>query len=284
MNVTVARHQTVHLSGIDLSYWEWNRGKEPLLLVHGLADCGLVWHSLGDSLAPKYHIIAPDLRGHGDSSKPQVGYQFTDFIDDLEALMQHLGWSSANVVAHSWSAKLLTIWATENPERFRNLVLVDPFFINKIPRWFVITLPILYRFLPFLKTMRSFPSYEAAEKLARQLKQYQGWTALQQKLFQASIEKKPDGTWSSKFIVPARDRIFQEVMQVAGLTKPIEIPTLFIKPHQGLNRTDWQLKPYRTYLSNLQISEVPGNHWAFLVEPEIFNRTVADFLNSKNNI
>ncbi len=279
MNATTAIRHTVNISGIELSYWEWNQGQEPLLLLHGLADCGLVWSSLGDSLAKDYHIIAPDLRGHGDSSKPLEGYKFSDFIGDLEALMQHLGWSSANVLAHSWSAKLLTIWVTECPERFRKLILVDPFFIDKIPSWLGISLPILYRVLPFLKTMRSFASYEAAEKLARQLKQYRGWTPLQQQVFQARIEEKPDGTWSSKFIVPARDRIFQEVMQVAGLTKPIAIPTLFIKPRQGLNRTAWQLKPYRTYLSNMQISEVPGNHWAFLVEPEIFNRTVADFLN-----
>lgn len=282
MNALSAIPKMVNLSGIDLSYWEWNRGQEPLLLLHGLADCGLVWNSLGDYLADNYHIIAPDLRGHGDSSKPKVGYKFVDFIEDLEALMQHLGWSSANVLAHSWSAKLLTIWATEHPERFRSLILVDPFFINTIPSWFMLTLPILYRVLPFLKTMKSFPSYEAAEKLARQLKQYRGWTPLQQRVFQASIEQKPDGTWSSKFIIPARDRIFQEVMQVPGLTEPIEISTLFIKPSQGLNRTDWQLKPYRTYLSNLQIVEVPGNHWAFLVEPEIFNPTVADFLNNNN--
>ncbi len=284
MNALTAIRQTVNLSGIELIYWEWNRGQEPLLLLHGLADCGLVWTSLGDSLASDYHIIAPDLRGHGDSSKPQEGYQFNDFIGDLEALMQHLGWSSANVLAHSWSAKLLTIWATKHPECFRKLILVDPFFIDKIPSWFTITFPILYRVLPFLKTMKSFTSYEDAEKLARQLKQYRGWTPLQQQVFQASIEEKPDGTWSSKFIVPARDRIFQEVLQVAGLTKPIDIPTLFIKPRQGLNRTPWQLKPYRTYLPNLQICEVPGNHWAFLVEPEAFNQTVAEFLNGKNII
>ena len=281
MNVPAAVNKTVNLSGTNLSYWEWNQGREPLLLLHGLADCALVWASLGDYLATNYHIVAPDLRGHGDSSKPQEGYQFADFIRDLEGLMQHLGWSSASVLAHSWSAKLLVIWATQHPERFRSLILVDPFFIDKIPSWLGITLPILYRVLPFLKIMRSFASYEEAEKLARQLKQYQGWTPLQQQVFQASIEEKSDGTWSSKFIVPARDHIFQEVMGVAGLTKPIEIPTLFIKPRQGLNRTSWQLKPYRTYLPNLQISEVPGNHWAFLVEPEIFNRTVAEFLNSK---
>ncbi len=270
---------TLNLSGIQLSYLEWNRGREPLLLLHGLADCALVWSSLGDYLADNYHIVAPDLRGHGDSSKPEKGYSFSDFIADLEALMLHLGWSSAHVLAHSWSAKLLTIWATQHPERFRSLTLVDPFFIGKIPSWFQITFPILYRVLPFLKIMRSFSSYEEAEKVARQLKQYRGWTPLQQKAFQASIEQKKDGTWSSKFIVQARDRIFSEVMQVSGLTQVINIPTLLIKPQKGLNRTEWQLKPYKTYLKNLQIREVPGNHWAFLVEPETFNHAVEEFFN-----
>ena len=108
MNAFTAVRRSVNLSGINLSYWEWHRGQEPLLLLHGLADCAAVWASLGDSLAPNYHIVAPDLRGHGDSSKPQQGYQFTDLIGDLEALMQHLGWSSASALAHSWSAKTLS--------------------------------------------------------------------------------------------------------------------------------------------------------------------------------
>ena len=284
MNRPTAVRQTLELSGIQLSYWEWNRGGEPLLLLHGLADCGMVWTSLGDYLAPNYHIVAPDLRGHGDSSKPNTGYQFADFIEDLDALMEHLGWSNASVLAHSWSAKILTIWATKHPEKFRNLILVDPFFIEKIPSWWGISLPILYRILPFLKTMRSFASYEEAEQLARQLKQYRGWSPLQKRVFQASIEEKLDGTWSSKFVVPARNLIFREVMKVAGLTKSIDIPTLLIKPRQGLNRTEWQLKPYRTYLNTLQIKEVPGNHWVFLVEPEIFNWTVAEFLNRKTKV
>jgi thioesterase domain-containing protein len=40
----------------------------------------------------------------------------------------------------------------------------------------------------------------------------------------------------------------------------------------------WQMQPYQTYLKNLVIAKVPGNHWSFLVEPETFNQTVAEFL------
>jgi pimeloyl-ACP methyl ester carboxylesterase len=280
MNAIAPIRQTLTLSDLHLSYLEWNRGREPLLLLHGLADCALVWSSLANDLCADYHIVAPDLRGHGDSSKPDDGYFFADFIGDLEALMDRLGWSSAHVLGHSWSAKLLAIWATKRPERFKSLILVDPFFIDRIPNWFQITFPILYRVLPFLQIMGPFSSYEEAEKRAKQLKQYRGWTELHKQVFQASIEQKNNGMWGSKFVVQARDRIFEEVMQVAGLTSAIEIPTLFIKPEKGLNRTQWQLKPYKTYLKNLQIVEVPGNHWAFLVEPNSFNRTVKAFLDS----
>ncbi|MDJ0713787.1 MAG: alpha/beta hydrolase [Prochloraceae cyanobacterium] len=272
--------QTLKLANLEISYLEWNRGKQPLMLLHGLADCALVWSSLADSLALNYHVIAPDLRGHGESSKPETGYTFEQAIADLEALMDSLGWVDTHVVAHSWSAKLLAIWATKHPQRFRSLILVDPFFISTIPSFFEITFPILYRVLPFLQAMGPFSTYEEAEKLARSLKQYRGWSQLQQQAFQAGMEQKPDGSWGSKFTVAARDEIFAEVMKVEGLTQPIEIPTLFIKPKQGLNRTQWQLKPYKTYLKNLSISEVPGNHWPFLVEPDAFNHTVKSFLTS----
>jgi haloacetate dehalogenase len=270
--------ETLFLPQIQLSYLEWNQGQAPLLLLHGLADNALVWSSLGDFLASDYHIIAPDLRGHGDSSKPEQDYSFQSAIADLEALMDAKGWSSAHVVAHSWSGKLAAIWARQNPARLRSMVLVDPIFIWKMPSFLTITFPFLYRVLPFLKAMGPFDTYEQAINLAPQLKQYQGWSPLQQKVFQAGIEQKPDGRWGSKFTIAARDGIFAEVMQVAGLTIPIAIPTLFVQPETGVNRFDWQLQPYKTYLKNLQICQVPGNHWPFLTEPEAFNQTVADFL------
>lgn len=270
--------KTLSLPDIQLSYLEWNQGKEPLLLLHGLADHALVWSSLGDYLANRYHIIAPDMRGHGESSKPEQDYTFKDTIADLESLMNHLGWSSAHIIGHSWTGKLAAIWARENPQSFRSMMLVDPIFIWKIPSIFKFTIPLLYRVLPFLKAMGPFPSYEEAEKQIRQLSEYAGWSNLQQQVFQAGIEQKPDGSWGSKFTIAARDGIFDDVMEVAGFTMPIDIPTLFIQPEKGVNRMDWQIKSYKTYLNNLQICQVAGNHWPFLVQPEEFNRSVEEFL------
>jgi pimeloyl-ACP methyl ester carboxylesterase len=269
--------KTFNNYNLKLSYLEWT-GKTPLLLLHGLADHGLVWSNLGEYLVNEYNSIAPDLRGHGYSSKPEQGYCFRDYIEDLEALMDYLQWQDCHILGHSWGAKLAAIWATQHPARFRSLILVDPFFIDKMPNWIDVTFPIFYKILPFLKVIGPFPSYEAAEKIAKSLKQYQGWTPLQQQIFREGMEQKADGNWGSKFVKQARDEIFADVMRVQGLIRPLDIPTLLIKPKQGLNRTQWQLKPYKTYLNQLTIREVPGNHWAFLVEPNTFNHTVKEFL------
>ncbi len=296
--LNIAQRDSCHRGEIEISYLEWkpnetsdradssknNSASEAVLLLHGLADCALVWSSLGNYLSSRYHIVAPDLRGHGESGKPEDGYSSAEIIADLEALMAHLGWDKAHILGHSWGGKLAAIWATYNPQRFSSLILVDPFYVDKLPGWTKITFPFLYRVLPFLQAMGPFADKKAAEKLAQNLKQYKQWTPLQQEVFHASIEPKPDGTWGSKFTIPARNKIFTDVMQQAGLTKPLAIPSLFIQPTEGLNRTQWQLKPYRRYLSNLEIKQVPGNHWVFLVNPDEFNREIAIFLDRQTLI
>jgi len=270
--------QTLFKPDIQLSYLEWNQGQEPLLLLHGLGDNAMVWSILGEYLTADYHIVAPDMRGHGESTKPERDYRFESAIADLEALRDHLGWSAAHVVAHSWSGKLAVIWARLNPQRLRSMILVDPIFIWKIPSFLKVTFPILYGVLPFLKGMGPFANYDEAEQQARKLNQFQGWSALQQQVFNAGIEQKPGGDWGSKFTISARDGIFAEVMQVPGLTVPIDIPTLFVQPEKGVNRKDWQLQPYKTYLKNLQLCQVLGNHWPFLTQPDAFNQSVEAFL------
>ena len=277
----IAQRHFCHRDEVKISYLEWTTedraNLEPLLLLHGLADSAAVWSSLGAYLGSKYYVVAPDLRGHGESSKPD-GYSSTEIIADLEALMAHLGWKQAHILGHSWGGKVAAIWATENPERFNSLILVDPFYIGKLPSWLKITFPFLYRVLPFLQGMGPFANKTAAEETAQSLKQYRLWTPLQQQVFRASIEPKTDGTWGSKFTVTARDRIFTDVMQRSGLTKSLTIPSMFIQPSKGINRTEWQLKPYRRCLPNLEIKQLAGNHWLFLVDPELFNREVAEFL------
>lgn len=277
---------TLKLPEIELSYLEWkpeseNQKVPRLLLLHGLADSAVVWTSLGNYLSNRYHIVAPDMRGHGESSKPDIGYTFESAIADLEALMVHLNWHDAHILGHSWTGKLAPIWARQNPDRFCSMILVDPIFITKLPAVMKLTLPIVYRKLDCLKCMGPFATLSEAETAAKLSGEYAGWSDVQQMVFQNQIEQKLDGTWGSKFVIAARNQIFTEVMKVAGLTEDINLPTLFIQPEKGVNRMAWQMQPYQTYLKNLVIAKVPGNHWSFLTEPETFNQTVAEFLETR---
>ncbi len=120
------------------------------------------------------------------------------------------------------------LWATKFPHRCQSLVLVDPSFINSMPSVLKLSLPILYRILPFLQLMQSFPNYEEAEKVAKRLKQFRGWTPWQEEIFRYGIEEKADGSWSSKFIKAARNEIFQDMMKKKALSQKLELPSLLV--------------------------------------------------------
>ena len=252
------------------------------MLLHGLADCGLVWQSLAEALGDRYCCIAPDLRGHGDSSKPpEAEYSAQIFAADLESLAKHLELEKVQVVAHSWAAKVALVWARQQPDRIGSLILVDPFFVNRLPGVLQLTFPLLFRTLPFLKVMGPFADEAAAIAVARTLKQYRGWSALQAWVFRAGMEPQPDGSWKSKFAIAARNGVFQDTLRSSGLTEAIATPTCLMLPEQGLNRTAFQIRPYKRYLTHLSITTIPGNHWPHLSDPQTFDRAVATFLDAQ---
>ena len=119
----VSRHN-LDLGTINLSYLAGERGKEPILLLHGMADHAGVWTRLAQGLGD-YSVIAPDLRGHGDSDwSPDQAYQLTDFASDLQAVMAQIGRPVALIGASlGGMASLLATAAA--PASVRALVLVD---------------------------------------------------------------------------------------------------------------------------------------------------------------
>jgi pimeloyl-ACP methyl ester carboxylesterase len=282
MPQAAAVHRT-QVSGSTWAYRTWGEGS-PVLCLHGLADHGLVWRSLAESPGSQgFQWIAPDLPGHGDSDKPSVetAYGAPHLAQQLETFAQDQGWQDVMVVAHSWAAKVALLWAQQQPQRIQKLVLIDPFFVNRFPTWTRITFPLLYRTLPFLKVMGPFPTRETAIALAQTLKQYRGWSPLQQDVFAQGVTQQPNGQWVSKFTPEARDGVFKDTVQTAGLTQTLFVHTLLILPEQGLNRFSWQLSPYEQYLPFLLPMTVPGNHWPHLVEPEALAAAIAPFLSTR---
>jgi pimeloyl-ACP methyl ester carboxylesterase len=118
---------TITLGDITLEYDE--RGTGPaVLLLHGFPDSHRLWHHQAQALVGAgYHVIAPDLRGFGGSSKP-VGverYGVLGHIGDVIGLLDALSVDKAHVVGHDWGAALAWAMAAFVPDRVDHLVALS---------------------------------------------------------------------------------------------------------------------------------------------------------------
>jgi cephalosporin-C deacetylase-like acetyl esterase len=88
-NVTFFHH-TASVNGIQSHYVIGGHG-DPVVLLHGWPETWYAWHRVMPALAKNYTVIAPDLRGLGDSSKPPTGYDGKTLAEDIHQLVTQLG-------------------------------------------------------------------------------------------------------------------------------------------------------------------------------------------------
>jgi non-heme chloroperoxidase len=72
-----------------------------------------------------FQTFALDLRGHGNSDKPEDGYKVEDFVADLEGFMDAMGLERSNIVGHSLGSFIAQVFAAEHPDRIRKLLLIS---------------------------------------------------------------------------------------------------------------------------------------------------------------
>jgi pimeloyl-ACP methyl ester carboxylesterase len=108
----------------------WSESGHPIVLVHGLASSSHIWDLLAPLLAPRYQVIAYDQRGHGESDKPDTGYDLPTFVADLHGIIQSLGLKKPALVGHSWGGNLVLQYAVTHPDAVSHLALVDGGFIE----------------------------------------------------------------------------------------------------------------------------------------------------------
>lgn len=117
-------HHMTQANGIQMHYVTAGRG-EPLVLLHGFGETWYEWHDLIPALAAHYAVIAPDLRGAGDSDKPMTGYDKKTMAEDVHALVQQLGYTKINLVGHDIGLMVAYSYAAAHPDEVRHLILVD---------------------------------------------------------------------------------------------------------------------------------------------------------------
>ncbi|HEX4924826.1 MAG TPA: alpha/beta hydrolase, partial [Bdellovibrionales bacterium] len=100
-------------------------GAPKLVFLHGLLGYWANWRGIMSAFEADYQILAYDQRGHGRSMKPDGGYEPEDYAQDLQTILDELGWQKINLVGHSLGGRNAACFAAKNPGRVSKLVIED---------------------------------------------------------------------------------------------------------------------------------------------------------------
>ena len=222
----------VALDGITLAVKEWPGPAKgsAIVCIHGLTANHTCWASMADALSPGHRLIAYDLRGRGESDKPDKGYSLELHGEDLGRLLDHFKLKTAVVMGHSLGAHIALWFAAKHPARVSKLVLVDG--------GLDVRAEILDSLRPAINRLGvEFPSLELFLNFIRQLPMFEGrWNDYLERYFRYDVETLPSGAVRSKV---AKHAIEEEL---ANLERErlwvwhhqVRCPTLIFRAPDGL--------------------------------------------------
>jgi haloacetate dehalogenase len=121
--------ELIEVNGVKIMARKGGSGR-PLLLLHGHPQTHAIWHRVAQQLAKSHTVVMTDLRGYGDSSKPQGSQDHLNYskrvmaFDQIE-VMRHFGFSEFDVLAHDRGARVAHRLALDHPKAVKRLVLLD---------------------------------------------------------------------------------------------------------------------------------------------------------------
>lgn len=120
------KSQFAEANGVRLHYLIAGKG-DPVILLHGYTESSHMWLPLIDKLSKDHLVIAPDLRGFGQSGLPQGPYTKSVMAQDVHALVTSLGIKSAKVVGHDIGLMVAYAYAAQYPKEVSKIALMDAF-------------------------------------------------------------------------------------------------------------------------------------------------------------
>lgn len=257
---------------LRLHYNDWgNADAPPLLLLHGGRDHSRNWDWVAQQLRHDWHIIAPDLRGHGNSEwSPDGNYTMAAYIYDLTQLIHQLGYEKISIVAHSLGGQIAMRYAGIYPETVHRLVSVEG--TGAMPHRAMerLTGPVDVRFRDWIADRRKLSGrmprryHSIDEALARMQEENSYLTNEQARhLTIHAISQNEDGTWSWKFDNYTRSLWPVDLSrdEVNALLSRITCPTLLM-----WGARSWATHPERdgilAQLQNARVVEFEdAGHW-----------------------
>ncbi|MQF48291.1 alpha/beta hydrolase [SAR202 cluster bacterium AC-647-N09_OGT_505m] len=254
----------VRVGGINMHYLEWGEpGAPDVLLVHGWTGSAQGWNYVAEQIRDRYHVIAPDHRGHGESDKPETGYRLRDFAEDMHQVVEALGLKSPLLAGNSWGGCIGTIMAADYPADISKAVLGDPVYW-KMLNAFVTRLP---------------DTLERRKQSDRNLMANLRQQGMSEEQVQAEIAKIPNFSPHAITRLLTDNRDFAYTCE--DYLKRIQVPTLIIAgdSEAGGYILPEEVEYYRTIVSPMvRITRWPGvGHGVSGQEPERYVREMVGF-------
>jgi pimeloyl-ACP methyl ester carboxylesterase len=226
---------------LRLHYADWgNHTAPPLILIHGGRDHCRSWDAVAAALRTNFHIIAPDLRGHGDSDWAKgSSYSLADYAYDLAGLLQHTQLKEAALVGHSMGGMIGLIYAGVYPERVSRLAVLDGVTVLPGRR----ASPIHERFNTWVAQLdgiavRKLWRYASIEAAAERMRAYNKRLTTGQALHLArhGLRHNPDGSFSWKFDANQQARAPYRLLpeEYVELWSRITCPTLLLRGDESM--------------------------------------------------
>ena len=280
------KHVTVESNGQRINVTDWGGQGRTLLFSHPTGFLGAVWKPVIDELRSAGfdgRVLSLDHRGHGLSSKPDEGYEWSHFVDDLEGVMAQLGLEGVTGVGHSGGATTLAGVAAGNAKRFDRLLLIDPILFDPVAdAWYAeMDNPMAAR----TRTRRMvWPSREYLYEVFAGKSPYDTWTeaALRAYVEHGTFDR-PDG--EIELLCPGRleARVYQSAAASNGFAylEALALPVLVVKGEKTDSFSDEHAERAMDCLAHGRLLVVPGStHFVPMEFPSVIAGLILEELDS----
>jgi len=256
---------------LKLHYLDWgNEGAPHLLLIHGTQDHCHNWDWMAQELCTDYHIVAPDLRGHGDSEWVKGSqYSMLDYVYDMGQLIHQGDMEPVNIISHSMGGTIACLLAGLYPEKVSSLVSIEG--VGGVPMWY--RNPGMHpkeRILEWVNNMRSLAGRETRkyDQLSDAFERMQKANPhlSEERARHLTIHgsnRNEDGTYSWKFdnYTHSRSPYSIPFEDMALIWEQIECPTLLLNAKQGFGHRTGQNDTLKHFRRGQLIDIDNAGHW-----------------------
>ncbi|MDA0822656.1 MAG: alpha/beta hydrolase [Proteobacteria bacterium] len=274
---------------LRLHFVDWgNTSAPPLLLVHGGRDHCRNWDAVAQALRDQWHVIAPDLRGHGDSQWSTEGnYTMNGYIYDLAQLIHQQNLAPVTILAHSLGGNIALRYTGIYPDTVRRLVAIEGLGFSPKLMAERAARPLHTRLSTWIDEQREL----AARKPRRYVSIEEAFARMQEENKHLSpeqarhltihgVNQNEDGTYSWKFDNYMRSWAPYDVpaTDIQELWSRITCPTLLIHGTESW-ATDPSVDGRAAHFQNAKVVEVKkAGHWVHHDQLAIFLKLAGDFI------